>query len=110
MQVMDTCGMAVARTVVPSPRATRSPSDRAARARLVAAKTNAAPPARFSHAVVARSLEAELGERARTRLHAAAFDALLTATDREGSGPLASRAARLAHHAELAGRTAEARH
>jgi DNA-binding SARP family transcriptional activator/tetratricopeptide (TPR) repeat protein len=83
--------------------------DRAERARVLVAKSNASSTARFSHAVVARSLEAELGERARIRLHGAAFDALSAAANREGSEPVASLSTRLAHHAERAGRVVEAR-
>ncbi|MEO8696748.1 MAG: BTAD domain-containing putative transcriptional regulator [Acidimicrobiales bacterium] len=84
--------------------------DRAERAKVLAAKSSASSSARFSHAVVARSLEAELGERARIRLHGAAFDALLAAANREGSEAVTSVATRLAHHAERARRTGEARH
>lgn len=73
--------------------------DRAVRSGLLA-PGRASAPSRFTHAVVARSLEAELGERARRRLHGVAFDTLVA---RGGAAP-----ARLAHHAERAGRPAEA--
>jgi DNA-binding SARP family transcriptional activator len=61
---------------------------------------------RFTHALVARSLLAELGTRARRRLHARAFDALLSLVP-DGSP---ERAPGLVHHAELAGRPDEAMH
>ncbi len=75
--------------------------DRATAAGIIAPAGTRATTARFSHALVARSLESELGDRTRMRLHAAALDALQT-SDRLPS------AARLAHHAECAGRTADA--
>jgi DNA-binding SARP family transcriptional activator len=83
--------------------------DRAVRAGLLAANRNAASSARFSHAVVARSLEAELGERARVRLHGAAFDALMATAGGDGPGSAARLSTRLAHHADRAGRVAQAR-
>jgi DNA-binding SARP family transcriptional activator len=76
--------------------------DRATLAGVIAPGSSSATTARFAHALVARSLVAELGGRARARLHAAALDTL--------SDPARFRAspARLAHHAEVAGRRAEA--
>lgn len=85
--------------------------DRALEAGLVAPGGHGSPTTRFTHAVVARSLAAELGERTRARLHGAAFDALLPAGLQAGSeGPPVSPVltARLAHHAEQAARLADA--
>jgi DNA-binding SARP family transcriptional activator len=85
--------------------------DRALEAGLVAPGGHGSPTTRFTHAVVARSLSAELGERTRARLHGAAFDALLAAGMQAGSEVppvLSVLTARLAHHAEQAARLADA--
>lgn len=74
--------------------------DRALHSGLVAPAGHGSTPSQFTHAVVARSLEAELGERARTRLHGAAFEAL--------SAMHSAAPSRLAHHAERGGRLADA--
>lgn len=74
--------------------------DQAVRAGLVAAGSGGSKRSRFTHAVVAWSLEADSGDRARSRLHAAAFDAL--------SSVLGVVPSRLAHHAERAGRIGDA--
>ena len=76
--------------------------DRATVAGVIAPGASGAVTARFSHALVARSLESELGSRARARLHAGALD-VLSETLR-----FHAPAARLAHHADLAGRRNEA--
>ncbi len=78
--------------------------DRATVAGVIVPGASGAATARFTHALVARSLEAELGSRARARLHSTAFDVL--------ADPARFRvpAARLAHHAERAGRRVDAQH
>ena len=70
---------------------------------------------RFTHALVARALSAELGVPGRRRLHERAANALLETAERTTSSettdelPIATVAA-LAHHAELAGDIAAAQH
>ena len=59
---------------------------------------------RFTHALVARALEAELGSRAATTLHAQAFEAMLAAQ----ATPAVELAPQLARHAELGGLLDEA--
>ena len=59
---------------------------------------------RFSHALVARALEAELGSRAAETLHARAFEAMLAAR----LTPPVELAPQLARHAELGGLLGEA--
>ena len=59
---------------------------------------------RFTHALVARALEAELGSRAATTLHAQAFEAMLAAQ----ATPPVELAPQLARHAELGGLLGEA--
>ena len=59
---------------------------------------------RFTHALVARALEAELGSRAATTLHAQAFEAMLAAE----AIPPVELAPQLARHAELGGLLGEA--
>lgn len=76
--------------------------DRALESGLVVGGGARGTPSHFTHAVVARSLEAELGDRQRSRLHSAAFDALCTVP--------AVAPSRLAHHAERAGRVADSLH
>jgi DNA-binding SARP family transcriptional activator/tetratricopeptide (TPR) repeat protein len=76
--------------------------DRATAAGVIAPGDSRDGSARFTHAVVARSLESELGSRARARLHSAALD-VLSALDRAHAP-----AAQLTHHAERAGRRADA--
>ncbi|MFN7149540.1 MAG: ATP-binding protein, partial [Microthrixaceae bacterium] len=76
--------------------------DRATAAGVVAPGTSAGTTTRFTHAVVARSLESELGSRERAGLHAAALETLVR--DDRFDAP----AARLAHHADRAGRRADA--
>lgn len=78
--------------------------DRATVAGVIAPGASGAPTARFTHALVARSLEAELGNRARARLHSTALDVL------SDPARFHAPAAQLAHHAELAGRRADAQH
>ena len=82
--------------------------DAAARAGLIATAAGAPGTSRFTHALVAHSLEAELGDRARARLHAAAFDALVADQPARGATTTDRHPGRLAHHAERAGRIAEA--
>jgi DNA-binding SARP family transcriptional activator len=84
--------------------------DRAAGAGLLAAPADVPGTSRFTHALVARVLEAELGDRYRARLHGAAFDALVDPGVVAGSGHLGGRTARLVHHAEQAGRIADAQY
>lgn len=76
--------------------------DRATAAGVIALGDSRDGSARFTHAVVARSLESELGSHARARLHSAALD-VLSALDRARAP-----AAQLTHHAERAGRRADA--
>jgi DNA-binding SARP family transcriptional activator/tetratricopeptide (TPR) repeat protein len=59
---------------------------------------------RFTHALVARALEAELGDRATTTLHAQAFEAMVAAQ----VTPPVELAPQLARHAELGGLLDEA--
>lgn len=59
---------------------------------------------RFTHALVARALEAELGSRAAKTLHAQAFEAMLAAQ----ATPPVELAPQLARHAELGGLLGEA--
>ncbi len=59
---------------------------------------------RFAHSLVAHALEAELGSRAATTLHAQAFDAILA----DAPPPSAELASQLARHAELGGLLDEA--
>jgi DNA-binding SARP family transcriptional activator len=59
---------------------------------------------RFTHALVARALEAELGSRTAETLHARAFEAMLAA----GVTPPVELAPQLARHAELGGLLREA--
>ena len=59
---------------------------------------------RFTHALVARALEAELGSRAATTLHAQAFEAMFAAQ----ATPAVELAPQLARHAELGGLLDEA--
>ncbi|MGZ4738299.1 MAG: ATP-binding protein [Ilumatobacteraceae bacterium] len=77
--------------------------DRAVAAGVLADDGSQSGTARFAHALVARSMDAELGSRARTRLHAQAFEAVRSASP---TPP----AQRLARHAEQAGLLAEAQH
>jgi DNA-binding SARP family transcriptional activator/tetratricopeptide (TPR) repeat protein len=90
---------------------TDRPDDRvgALLARAVAAGILADHPSlsgnvRFAHALVAQALEAELGSRAATALHAEAFHATLAA----GATPAVELAPQLARHAELGGLRPEA--
>jgi DNA-binding SARP family transcriptional activator len=76
--------------------------DRATAAGVIALGDSGDGSARFTHALVARSLESELGSRARSLLHSVALD-VLSAPDRTRTP-----AAQLAHHAELAGRRTDA--
>ncbi len=76
--------------------------DRAAVAGVIATGSGGATTARFTHALVARSLESELGGRARAQLHSTALDVL------SDSARFHAPAARLARHAELAGRRDDA--
>jgi DNA-binding SARP family transcriptional activator len=76
--------------------------DRATAAGVIAPGNSSNGSARFTHALVARSLESELGSRARSRLHSVALD-VLSAPDRARAP-----AAQLTHHAERAGRRADA--
>jgi DNA-binding SARP family transcriptional activator len=76
--------------------------DRATAAGVIAPGDSSDGSARFTHALVARSLESELGSRARSRLHSTALDVL---SDHVG---FRVSAAKLTHHAELAGRRADA--
>jgi len=96
-----------------SPEAVDDLLDRAVSAGLVTAPLPAASTSRFTHALFARALETELGVRTATRLHAAAFDALLETLPAASTGVAPDRsrrtAARLVHHAECAGRIIEAR-
>ena len=78
--------------------------DRATVAGVIAPGDSGTATARFTHALVARSLEAELGSRARARLHSTALDVL------SDTARFHVPAARLAHHAELAGRRTDALH
>ncbi|MGZ4682153.1 MAG: ATP-binding protein [Acidimicrobiales bacterium] len=71
--------------------------DRAVAAGVLAEQASISGAVRFTHALVARSLEAELGSRERRRLHAQAFEAIL---DLQLSPP-ADLAPQLARHAEL---------
>lgn len=84
--------------------------DRAAGAGLIAAQTDVPGTSRFTHALVARALEAELGDRLRARLHGAAFDALVDPGVATGPPRPGGRTARLVHHAERAGRIADAQY
>ncbi len=73
--------------------------DRAVTAGVLADHPSLAGTVRFTHALIARALEADLGPRARSRLHTQAFAATLTtyaASPRD-------HAPRLAHHARAGG-------
>jgi hypothetical protein len=76
--------------------------DRATVAGVIAPGSGGATTARFTHALVARSLESELGGRARAQLHSTALDVL------SDSARFHAPAARLARHAELSGRRGDA--
>jgi DNA-binding SARP family transcriptional activator/tetratricopeptide (TPR) repeat protein len=78
--------------------------ERAVAAGILASHPSLAGNVHFTHALVARSLEAELGSRAATTLHAQAFEAMLTAR----ATPPVELAPQLARHAELGGLLAEA--
>ncbi len=71
--------------------------DRAVAAGVLADQASISGAVRFAHALVARSLEAELGSRERRRLHAQAFEAILSLH----LSPPADLAPQLARHAEL---------
>jgi len=77
--------------------------DRAVAAGVLSEDGSRSGTARFAHALVARSMDAELGSRARARLHAQAFDAVRAASP---SPP----PERLARHAGQAGLLVEALH
>ncbi|MGD9701182.1 MAG: AAA family ATPase [Acidimicrobiia bacterium] len=78
--------------------------DRAVAAGLLADQPSISGTVRFAHALVARSMEADLGSRARTKLHAQAFRAMLVSH----ATPSPELAPRLAHHADLGGLLDEA--
>ena len=69
--------------------------DRAVAAGILADHPSLAGTVRFTHGLVARALEADLGPRARTRLHAESFAAMLAIRPTS----TADLAPRLAHHA-----------
>ena len=73
--------------------------DRAVAAGVLADQASISGSVRFAHALIARSLEAELGSRERRRLHARAFEAIL---DLHLTAP-ADLAPQLARHAEMGG-------
>lgn len=77
--------------------------DRAVAAGVLADQASISGNVRFAHALVARSLEAELGTRARAGLHAQAYEAMLAVNPT----PSAELAPHLARHAELGGLLAE---
>jgi len=79
--------------------------DRAVAAGILADQPSLSGNVRFTHALVARALEAELGSRTARALHAQAFEAMVL-VDREG--PPVELAAQLARHAELGGLLDEA--
>ena len=78
--------------------------DRAVAAGILADHPSLSGNVRFTHALVARALEAELGSRAATTLHAQAFEAMLAAQ----ATPAVELAPQLARHAELGGLLDEA--
>jgi hypothetical protein len=78
--------------------------DRAVAAGILADHPSLSGNIRFTHALVARALEAELGSRAATTLHARAFEAMLAAR----TTPTVELAPQLARHAELGGLLGEA--
>ncbi len=73
--------------------------DRAVAAGVLADQASISGAVRFAHALIARSLEAELGRRERKRLHAQAFEAILAVH----LAPTPDLAPQLARHAELGG-------
>ncbi len=78
--------------------------DRAVAAGVLADHPSLAGTVRFTHALVARALEADLGPRARSRLHGQAFAAMLATY---AASPRAH-APRLAYHARAGGLADEA--
>lgn len=79
--------------------------DRAVTAGILADQPSLSGNVRFAHALVARALEAELGSRTATALHARAFEAMVLV---EQVAPPVELAAQLARHAELGGLLDEA--
>lgn len=77
---------------------------RAVSAGILADQPSLSGNVRFTHSLVAHALEAELGSRTATTLHAQAFDAMLSAR----STPSVELASQLARHAELGGLPDEA--
>ncbi len=73
--------------------------DRAVMAGVLADNASTPYSLRFTHALVAQALESDLQPRARRRLHAAAFAALLET----GAAATPDLAPRLAHHARMGG-------
>ena len=80
--------------------------DRAVTAGVLADIPSTPSTLRFTHALVAHALEADLPPRERRRLHADAFDALLAT----GASSAPDLAPRLAQHARMAGRRDDALH
>lgn len=78
--------------------------DRAVSAGILADHPSLSGNVRFTHSLVAHALEAELGSRAATTLHAQAFEAMLAT----GVVPSVELASQLARHAELGGLLDEA--
>lgn len=78
--------------------------DRAVSAGILADHPSLSGNVRFTHSLVAHALEAELGSRTATTLHAQAFHGMLAA----GAAPSVELASQLVRHAELGGLPEEA--